>query len=372
MHPIKVLGSGCENCKKLAYLTERAATILSIEANIEKLVDDKQTSPFNSTVRDFYKEIDKDLKIVSYNLDIQGVIAAQSFYDMNTAGIFDAVVYKNSADTITKTDDRSITAWIMPRTVDMTEYEVIWIEKQDPNTLTPPANYAIKVSGIKRFQRDDVFVISRPGALNFYAKVVTNDPSAQNIYWCKVDTDVENYMNSVNANWTMARNYKMKVQNSINMIDGVYEIISSETHRFQVDVYANQYIKVIYGTQERVFPMNTKLLDNNWYGVVVNAGNTWGQLNAQVWKPSVSSIGDKLTSVFSKTLPLIPEDITLTEYNINKSDAYITNIRLFKTTIEDEKQTLELLSYLSKDSDQALILDNADLKFMSPYISRQR
>jgi small redox-active disulfide protein 2 len=39
MLTIKVLGPGCENCKKLAYLTERATTNLSIEAKIEKVTD---------------------------------------------------------------------------------------------------------------------------------------------------------------------------------------------------------------------------------------------------------------------------------------------------------------------------------------------
>ena len=36
---IKVLGPGCENCKKLAYLTERAVNALSVEAKIEKVID---------------------------------------------------------------------------------------------------------------------------------------------------------------------------------------------------------------------------------------------------------------------------------------------------------------------------------------------
>ena len=36
---IKVLGPGCDNCKKLAALTERAVTNLSIEAKIEKVTD---------------------------------------------------------------------------------------------------------------------------------------------------------------------------------------------------------------------------------------------------------------------------------------------------------------------------------------------
>jgi small redox-active disulfide protein 2 len=36
---IKVLGPGCENCKKLAYLTERAVSSLALEAQIEKVTD---------------------------------------------------------------------------------------------------------------------------------------------------------------------------------------------------------------------------------------------------------------------------------------------------------------------------------------------
>ncbi|OGO49214.1 MAG: glutaredoxin [Chloroflexi bacterium RBG_16_63_12] len=39
MLKIKVLGPGCSNCQKLAYLTQRAITHLSIEAEIEKITD---------------------------------------------------------------------------------------------------------------------------------------------------------------------------------------------------------------------------------------------------------------------------------------------------------------------------------------------
>ncbi len=39
MLTIKILGSGCENCKKLAYLAERAVNHLAIEAQIIKVTD---------------------------------------------------------------------------------------------------------------------------------------------------------------------------------------------------------------------------------------------------------------------------------------------------------------------------------------------
>jgi len=36
---IKVLGSGCENCKRLAWLAERTANHLGIEAQVIKVTD---------------------------------------------------------------------------------------------------------------------------------------------------------------------------------------------------------------------------------------------------------------------------------------------------------------------------------------------
>ena len=39
MLTIKVLGSGCENCKRLAWLAERAANHLAIDARVLKVTD---------------------------------------------------------------------------------------------------------------------------------------------------------------------------------------------------------------------------------------------------------------------------------------------------------------------------------------------
>ena len=39
MLTIKILGPGCENCKRLAWLAERAVNHLGIEAQIEKITD---------------------------------------------------------------------------------------------------------------------------------------------------------------------------------------------------------------------------------------------------------------------------------------------------------------------------------------------
>jgi small redox-active disulfide protein 2 len=47
MLTIKILGSGCPNCQKLAYLAERAVEHLSVEAKIEKVTDHARIMEYN-------------------------------------------------------------------------------------------------------------------------------------------------------------------------------------------------------------------------------------------------------------------------------------------------------------------------------------
>lgn len=47
MLTIKILGSGCPNCQKLAYLAERAVEHLSVDATIEKVTDHVKILEYN-------------------------------------------------------------------------------------------------------------------------------------------------------------------------------------------------------------------------------------------------------------------------------------------------------------------------------------
>lgn len=44
---VKILGSGCENCKRLAWLAERAAQQLAIEAQVIKVTDYKDIMKYD-------------------------------------------------------------------------------------------------------------------------------------------------------------------------------------------------------------------------------------------------------------------------------------------------------------------------------------
>ena len=47
MLTIKILGSGCENCKRLAWLAERAVGHLAIEAQVVKVTDYNEIMKYN-------------------------------------------------------------------------------------------------------------------------------------------------------------------------------------------------------------------------------------------------------------------------------------------------------------------------------------
>jgi small redox-active disulfide protein 2 len=47
MLTIKILGPGCENCKRLAWLAERAAQHLAIEAQVVKVTDYKEIMKYD-------------------------------------------------------------------------------------------------------------------------------------------------------------------------------------------------------------------------------------------------------------------------------------------------------------------------------------
>lgn len=338
----------------------------AMDAEYTKIADDKQFSPKNSTEVDKYKELDTTLEIIAGDLEFYSLIVSDSKYNMNTSTLFNAVKYKESADEIELTSDRAITEWInlQPNSSTPT-FDIIWIQ-EDP-LLTVPANYKIKIRTTTIFENDDNLVISRPGALNLYAVIVDNQFARDGIYYVKIDEEVITHLNTMKSNWADARNYKVVKRDPITILDGIN---ATETG-FQVLLYANQYMKINYGTQSYVSTLTNKLDDNTWYGIVVNIGNTWGQYNVYVWEAS----GDRDTKLrinYYETIKFTPEHAIIDEYTVDKSESYITNIRLYTTTIEEEKQVNELLSYFSSDADQGLILDNADPRFNAPYVSQQR
>lgn len=361
----------------------------AIESDVKKLVDDQQMNQFNGTSKDKYKYFDASLKTIPSTINMYGTVVAQSFYDMQTPSVFNAIQY-NTQDIIHNADDRSIIAWTMPRTIPSIhkEYDVATItsivgSSLDPSTiyqydpsLYSSANYSIAIStpaSLTNIGLDDYVTISRPGALNFYAKVVAIDINPL-VYHCNINAYVLADLDTIKSDWADQRGYKLTVKDPINIIDGMNDF---DEHIFSVNIFANQYIAFNYGFTFKddvayVLRLPKRLEDNKWYGIVINVGNSWEQYNVNVWEKHISDADAKLQRIYYKTLAFFPEEISVSNFTVNKSPSYLTNLKIYSSTIEEENQSRDLLSYFSKDGDQIIIADNADSILKIPYIGKQR
>jgi hypothetical protein len=346
----------------------------AIDNDVKKLVDDTQMNQFNSTSKDKYKSFDASLNIISTAVNMYGTTVAQSFFDMQTSNSFDAITY-NAVDLIGNHTDRSLIAWTMPKDIiddAHREYQIGSIRLRtypyvDPSTLVS-ANYDIIFNSPMRYEKDDTLVIYREGAINFYATIIYVDIAART-YYCKIDDAVIEHLNSIKSDWANQTGYKVKIKDPINIIDGTN---SFGSHTFTANIYANQYIKINYGAQEYIAVLDDRMLNDEWYGIIINIGNLWKQYNVYVWKKHETDENAKLQIYFYETIPFVPEETSITNFTVNKSLSYLTNLRIYNCTIEEERQSNELLSYFTKDGDKIILADQADVKMRIPYITRQR
>jgi len=347
----------------------------AINSDVKKLVDDQQMNQYNSTSVDKYKTTDASLVTISTPFQVYGTIVAQSFYDLQTSNSIDAVSYKLT-DNIGLVSDRSLVAWTMLKDIPTIHKECIVNSITlavypyiDPSTQEI-GNYTIQMASPNPYSVGETIIIYREGAINFYAIILSvDDTTNPTTYHCNIDDSVISHLNEITTSWSSLPGYKGKVKEPINIIDG---LDTMGDHKFTVNIYANQFIKINYGTQEYVAILSDKLLDTKWYGIAVNIGNQWGQYNVYVWERHDTDENAKLQIFFYETINLIPEEIAISNFTINKSPGYLTNLRLFNTTVEEERQSNELLSYFSKDGDQIIIADLAETKLRLPYITKQR
>lgn len=330
----------------------------------DKLVNDQQFSQFNSTSEDKYKELNPDLQVLSDNITFFGVLASETFYNLFTSSKPDAIKY-NISDYIPEDKDRGFTCLVNIQENTNKEYDVSWIKYDD--NLAPPSNYKIKISSREKFSIGDILNVYRSEKLNFYVEIIDNSNANSGVYYCRIPKKIENYLNTIKTNWVNLSNFKAKVDNPTNLLTGV----NKSNKGLNISMISNKYLRIYYGNDEYIFITTNKVNYNTWYGISVNIGNTWQQLNAHIWKHGTSA-NDKLTTFYSDTIQFKPSELYIDYYKVNKSNTFLTNIRLFAITIEEEYQVKELLSYFTENADYGIILDNSDNKFAAPYISQQR
>jgi hypothetical protein len=109
--------------------------------DINKITNDRQNSPYNSTIMDKYKTLNDAMHVIVQDLDIYGVKVSSSYYDLSTSDSHVAVTYP-IRDVVTVDDDRAMSVWFKVTENSNKEYA---ITIQPDNTISG-ANF--KITGL--------------------------------------------------------------------------------------------------------------------------------------------------------------------------------------------------------------------------------
>jgi hypothetical protein len=140
-------------------------------------------------------------------------------------------------------------------------------------------------------------------------------------------------------------------------------------------------ITVVRNTQTMVFDQNfPELNPNDWYGIVVNHMNEFSQTSVHIWSmkydsslpPNGQIKTTNLSLLFTQNSSMIPEALTPTDtsFMLRAGTTLLTNIRIWKESMEEEVQPITLNQFVVRDQDQALMIDNAipPLRMVKEYV----
>lgn len=126
-------------------------------------------------------------------------------------------------------------------------------------------------------------------------------------------------------------------------------------------------IKICINQQEYIFDHSTIFSHTTWYGMVVNVSNTYGEVSTALYtlddqKNYTDPTGqNELEQSFIGNLESLSPHAWETDVNwtIRGGQFNLTNIRMFDKTIEEEQHVNILHQYVVRDSQHAIIIDNA-------------
>lgn len=133
--------------------------------------------------------------------------------------------------------------------------------------------------------------------------------------------------------------------------------------------------------QNLVFDKSFPVLNSDdWHAIVVNHMNEYSQASVHIWKmkhnPNLPQTNQPKTTdlqlIYTQVLDINPEEVnpTNTIFTLRAGTTNITNIRVWKESMEEEKQPVTLNQYVVRDNDLSLLIDNAipPLRMVKEYV----
>ena len=185
---------------------------------------------------------------------------------------------------------------------------------------------------------------------------------------------------------TLKTNFGRLQTNTRDIIFEGYNDAESKGYRLAVNYVAGTTpnsavigdITATINAQQIVYDNLPTIQADKWYAIVFNHMNEFSQATLHIWEmkynpnqPSQNKTTD-LKLIYVKTAPITPQQVnpTNTAYKLYGGTYGVTNLRIWKESIEEEKQPIVLNQYVVKDNDLALIIDNAipPLRMVKEYV----
>jgi hypothetical protein len=204
-------------------------------------------------------------------------------------------------------------------------------------------------------------------------------------YKLAVDRKIEE--NTAFSMWFKTK--KVNFNPQVNTVDNLlYGFNLSENKGYKINlryspgVTANSAITssldLVVNSSTYTFNGIPQLQPEKWYGLVVNHMNEFSQAAIYIWEmkynpnqPTQNKTTD-LRLIYTQVQSIVPDAVnpTDTTFQLLAGTYASTNIRIWKESIEEEKQALLLNQFVVRDSDQTLLIDGAiaPLRMVREYV----
>jgi len=296
--------------------------------------------------------LDKNLIIKEEKVYNQWTVISKYHYDLSSMNIGDESVVYRYTEGWSSDDSRSFTSWIRPK-------------------YNNPIGSNILISNIT--DSGDGVIFETPGLpTNTNKKIKVNDwvsvkgtKSYNGIHQVKSINE-----NSITLNVPYIDNLTLgtpRFNKESHNTFIKYEDNTTNPNIYFSITYTPNWVIIHIGNKSYKFNVskNSESLNkDNWYSFVININNLAKQLSLFVYKINVPTNNSKRDGGIVKTYShtITPSDMTVPqglEWKLIASNTDLTNIRLWKSPIEEEEHKNILSQYVVNDTSLTLILDNA-------------
>ena len=333
----------------------------AISDEVADIVAEPQTSQYVSTEpqkADKFKEEDLDCVVMGEVSTYNNVIA-HSYYDLS--GMDQSIIYKNG-DKVSREDrdyNRLFTCWLNIQDVDTFFDAGKLVQQSEKNTFLL-SDYNVSDS----MKAGDKIAMTRGNFLHlngYVSKIV--EVNGQKRYMVTLNNAEYRAASKKLTNFWSG---SMKVKKC-----NVKPLLLGRTQGacvFDISLIGSKSVYIKFGSKQKEVELNKDIPYNQWVGFACNIGPSSDLFVFAEGNDGNISVSDHVV------IGDLSNDFEVDKFYINKSNLFLTNIRLYKTASQVPSSTIEkdLCTQIVKNDSRAIVNDSAVVPNQSPYISQQR